>query len=133
MQIIVYFMIYSIIGWAIDTTVRSVKAGKFTQNPVLGIPFSPIYGTGALFLILCEPWIPTELHLKFFLSGAMLTSLEWIMGEMSLLVLKKRYWDYTHHRFDLRGHTSPQLFLTWCLLGLFLLEVLHPWVVSMVG
>jgi uncharacterized membrane protein len=128
MQLVLYFVIYSIIGWVLDSSVRSIKARKFTHNPVLGIPFSPLYGTGALILILFEPWMPTDLAFKFFACGIVLTALELVMGEMSLIVFKKRYWDYTHHLFDFRGHTSLRLFIVWCALGLFLLEVLHPWV-----
>lgn len=132
MECVIYFVIYSIIGWVLDSSVRSIKAKKLTHNPVLGIPFSPLYGTGALLLILLEPSMPTDLAFKFFVCGIVLTTLEWMMGEMSLIVFKKRYWDYTHHLLDLRGHTSARLFIAWSALGLFLLEVLHPWVQTII-
>ena len=49
---VLWFMIYSIIGWIYETTMRSVKEKRFVNRGFLSGPYCPIYGSGAVIVLL---------------------------------------------------------------------------------
>ena len=49
---VVLFAIYSFMGWILEVIYRSITQRKFVNAGFLFGPFVPIYGFGALFVIL---------------------------------------------------------------------------------
>ena len=48
------FAIYSFMGWIIEVIYRSITQRKFVNAGFLFGPFVPLYGFGALFIILLQ-------------------------------------------------------------------------------
>lgn len=46
------FLIYSILGWIMESTLVSIKAKKFINRGFLIGPYCPIYGWGGLIITL---------------------------------------------------------------------------------
>lgn len=69
-----YFIIYSVLGWAAETIYCSVPQKHFVERGFLRGPLCPIYGAGAVIILWAlEPYInniPT-----IFILGLILTSL----------------------------------------------------------
>ena len=105
-------IIYSILGWCGEMIYCSAGQRKLCEKRgFLNGPVCPIYGHGALVVLLC-------LHggcknpLLTFLLGAVLTSLvEYITSFAMEKLFHMRWWDYSQYKFHLNGRicllTSP--------------------------
>ena len=50
-QLITYFVVYSFLGWVFESTVRTICEKKLINTGFLIGPFCPIYGFGAIIMI----------------------------------------------------------------------------------
>ena len=97
-------IIYSILGWCGEMIYCSAGQRKLCEKRgFLNGPVCPIYGHGALVVLLC-------LHggcknpLLTFLLGAVLTSLvEYITSFAMEKLFHMRWWDYSQYKFHLNG------------------------------
>ena len=51
-----WLMIYSIIGWVYESTICSISQRKLINRGFLNGPYCPIYGTGAVLVLLDTYW-----------------------------------------------------------------------------
>ena len=51
-ELLAYFIIYSILGWILESIYRSICEKKIVNTGFLKGPFCPIYGIGAIIMIL---------------------------------------------------------------------------------
>ena len=51
-EILTYFIIYSFLGWIMESIVRSVSEKKIINTGFLKGPVCPIYGIGAIIMLL---------------------------------------------------------------------------------
>ena len=82
-----YFIIYSFLGWVWETIYVSIRTHKFINRGFLKGPFIPIYGCGALLILLVENIIkqPTgnnivDLFIVVIISTVVVTLLEYLTG-----------------------------------------------------
>ena len=59
----------------------------------------------------------SRLH-KCLVGMALITGIEFAVGSLVNRVLKWAMWDYSNHRFNLRGQICPRFSLYWFLLGI---------------
>jgi uncharacterized membrane protein len=107
MNWILYFIIYSFIGWMIDSGYRSWYDRKWvSKNALKPLPFSPIYGFGALIVLMLAPFIePWNLFLEWVVFGVSLALLEGFSGPIVTAVFKKPLWKY-HRDKSFAGYTD---------------------------
>lgn len=121
------FLAYSFIGWLLDTAVRSLLAGRFVRGGFSKLPVAPVYGFGALLALAAAPHIR---HWPLLLQGLVLALLlgayEWLSGEATSRLFRRRLWDYPSNALNLRGFTDAVHAAAWGALGLFLIHVLQP-------
>lgn len=126
MEGVAYFVVYSFLGWIIDSTYRSVVDKKLTSVSYLGIPFLPIYGFGALMVL----WLETVLMLLPILAaglayGVVLAAWELLGGLFCVYVLRKRLWIY-EGRWAITSHTSVDRIFAWGFCALVVVYFIHP-------
>ena len=63
-----YFIIYSILGWVLESIFRSICEKKLINTGFLKGPFCPIYGVGALIMIILLDGFKSNLFLLFTVS-----------------------------------------------------------------
>ena len=56
-KVIFYFFCYSFFGWLIESIYKSFKFKKVINTGFLKSPLTPIFGLGALFMILLEQYL----------------------------------------------------------------------------
>lgn len=64
-ELYAYFMIYSFLGWAMESTYVSINAKKWVNRGFINGPFCPIYGTGALLILLALKPVSDSILLLF--------------------------------------------------------------------
>lgn len=125
-QLVLYFSLYSFYGWICETAYCSVLDGRLVRRGFLSGPYCPIYGVGALLVIgLCRPLTPCP-PLVFLLSMLLASLLEYFTGWLFENFLQMRLWDYSDHRFQLKGRVCLLNSTLFGFLGLAAVYLLHP-------
>lgn len=117
LQLLGFFIISSVIGFGIDTTLRSIRRKRFA--PVRKVPFSPLYGLCA-FALLALPDAVESMGLAaiFLYYSVCFCTVEYISGALILKFRGTRIWDYRDRHFHLHGHTDLFHFFLWGAVGL---------------
>lgn len=126
-----YFYVYSFVGWIIESTIVSVEQRRLVNRGFLRSPFLPLYGSGALVMLLvCLP-VDDSPMLVYLFGLAASTVLEYLTGAGMEALFHMRYWDYSGQKFNLKGRICLTSSLFWGVLALFLTYVLHIPVVAL--
>lgn len=122
------FFTYGLVGWLWETPYVSLKKRKFINRGFLRSPFIPIYGfavtTVMLFAHLLEPLLePGRLSSLLLMMGyvaAVATIWEYGTSWLMEVLFKTRWWDYSGHRFNLKGRISLKVSIFWGIGGTLL-------------
>lgn len=121
-----YFLIYSFLGWCMEVVFCSIDTGKFVNRGFLNGPLCPIYGFGAVILILILTPIAGNLLVLYVGSVLLTSALELVTGFLLKKLFHTSWWDYSDQRFNLGGYICLKFSLLWGLAGIVLMRVLHP-------
>lgn len=97
------FLIYSFLGWVCECIYCSILDKKFTNRGFLSGPLCPVYGFGALLVIVVLNPLKDRWPL-LFLGGFLLTSVvEYITSFLLEKLFHMAWWDYSNYKFNLNG------------------------------
>lgn len=131
-NMIYYFIIYSFLGWIVESVFKSILFKKPVNSGFLHGPFIPIYGVGAVLVIMFfTPFIDNML-LVFILGFVFMTLMEYIVGTAMEKMFNTSWWDYSENFCNIKGKVCLENSIYWGLLSVFLLKVLHPQVSGIV-
>lgn len=122
---LLFFYIYCFIGWIFESTVVSVNNHRFVNRGFLQGPFIPIYGEGALMVLLATIPVKDNLVLVFFMGMLGATLLELVIGTLMESIFKVKYWDYSHHKIQFKGYICLTSSLCWGVLSVLMVKVIH--------
>ena len=125
-----WLMIYSVIGWIYESTICSVGHRKLINRGFLNGPYCPIYGTGAVLVLLVLGRIQNPVVL--FFAGAVVTcSLEYLTSWLMEKLFHARWWDYSKRKFNIGGRVCLIGAVVFGAFSVVLIKFLHPWVKSL--
>lgn len=128
-----YFMVYSFLGWLAETFYCSALQQKIVERGFLTGPYCPIYGFGAIIvLILLDPYISHPL-LLFFLGMILTSILEYAASYIMEKLFHMRWWDYSEHRFNINGRVCLWNSTLFGILCLVLTLLVHPPITEIIG
>lgn len=130
-EILTCFIIYSFLGWIMESVVRTVSERKLINTGFLHGPYCPIYGIGAIILFYCLGRFQNNLILLFFVSIIVLTIWEYIVGVMLEKIFKTKYWDYSKQKFNFQGRVCLVNSIYWGILAVVLIKYIHPFIQSL--
>ena len=93
LELITYFIIYSFLGWIMESIFRSICEKKMINTGFLRGPFCPIYGIGCNSMILFLNGFENRPILLFCIAITILTAWEYIVGVMLEVTFHTKYWD----------------------------------------
>lgn len=123
---ILYFSLYSFLGWSIETIFSAVKHHRFINRGFLNGPFCPMYGFASVLLILAGKFIGGNyllLYLSCFLGASII---EYATGFILETLFNAKWWDYSENKFNLKGRICLSFSLVWGLVGVFIIKILQP-------
>lgn len=131
-QWVLFFYFYSFFGWCFESAYVSICKKKLVNRGFMRGPFLPLYGSGAIMMLVVSK--PFEKYLPLvYLSGCVgATALEYVTGVVMEALFAVRYWDYSHKRFNYKGHICLSSSLAWGALTVIMTRYLHPVVERMV-
>ena len=126
-QMIWYFVIFSILGLAIETLYCFITTGVLeSRKGLIYGPFCPVYGVGATVLIILLYKMKNQ-KFKLFIYGGFLGSvLEYIMSYVLESFYGTRFWDYSYFKFHLNGRICIVYTVFWAILALVLICWVKP-------
>ena len=119
------FLIYSFLGWVIESLILSIINKRFINRGVLTGPFVITYGVAAILLSIAF-FDTTSIPLIFIGSLIYTTFIQLTAGKILTAFKLGRWWDYSHIKFNLEGLICLQGSLAWALLSTIGLLVLNP-------
>ena len=127
------FLIYSILGFLLETIRSFFVNSKFTSGILYG-PWTPIYGLGIVLVILISNYLFSHLHLSrwvetlitFMIITLVLTLLEWIGGVLIEKIFHVVFWDYSKEAFSIGKYISLSKSLIWGVGSIIFIYVLKP-------
>lgn len=130
---IIYFLIFSFIGWIIDSSYQSIRSGKLVNSGYFpSLPLCPVYGVGGTLLIYLFMTIRSIPLFSLIILGAIaMTVVEYIGGVFCVHVLKERLWDYRHMKLNIHGHVNILHSLYWTLLVIIFYYAAFPVITSL--
>lgn len=124
-QWILFFYIYCVFGWIFESTFVSIKSKRFVNRGFLKGPMIPIYGEGAIMMIIATTPVRGNIVLEYMLGLVGATALEYFVGALMEQIFKVKYWDYSKKRFNIKGYICLRSSLFWGVLSVLLAEVMH--------
>lgn len=124
-QWLFFFYFYCFFGWVFESTYVSVKSRKFVNRGFMRGPFLPIYGSGAIMMLVVSMPFQDNLILTYLAGCVGATVLEFVTGTVMEALFKVRYWDYSNQKFNYKGHICLGSTLAWGFLTIFMTEFLH--------
>lgn len=129
-KLILYFIFYSFCGWIMESILKTYLQKKLVNSGFLYGPLCPIYGFGAIIMILFLDIFKNNIFLLFLMSFFVLSIWEYIVGWLLEKIFKAKYWDYTDNKFNIKGRVCLMNSLFWGILGVLFTKFIHPFIIS---
>ena len=128
-----YFFIYSFLGWVCESIYCSCLQKKVINRGFLNGPVCPVYGVGAL-IIITGLWSYRDSMIAVFVMGIILTSLlEYVTATILEKLFHAKWWDYSKHKFNINGKVCLLNSTMFGFMSLFVIEILHPFVIDVLS
>ena len=126
-RIFAYFIIYSVIGYIIETVFGMVTKGVIeSRQSFLYGPFCAIYGLGAVVMILSLKYFNKN-HNTLFVGGFIVGSIvEYIVSWYGDVFLNVKWWDYSNMPLNVNGRICVFFSLFWGFLAIYLMGYANP-------
>lgn len=124
-QWLFFFYLYCFFGWIFESTYVSLKSRKIVNRGFMRGPFLPIYGSGAIMMLVVSMPVQDNIILTYFAGCAGATALELVTGVTMEALFKVRYWDYSSQKFNYKGHICLSSTIAWGFLTILMTEFLH--------
>lgn len=126
-----YFILYSVLGWIMETVYMSILNRSFTNRGFLFTPMCPIYGYGITILILILSKYKDK-PIKLFLSSVfILSAFEYIVSFCLEAVFSKYWWNYSDFKINLNGRICLLNSICWGFLSIIFFKWIHPLVTKL--
>lgn len=126
-----WFVLYSFIGWVYESTLCSVTGKKLVNRGFLNGPICPVYGAGAVLVLLILQPLKGNPALLFITSALLTTSLEYLTSYLMEVFFHARWWDYSKRFLNIHGRVCLLGFAAFGAMSVLAVEFVHPWVSSL--
>ena len=121
-----YFVVYSFLGWCMETVFCSVVERRLVSRGFLFGPICPIYGVGVLMMICWfKPFMDRPV-IFYLVATVCMSAWEYLVGWFLEVTTHIKYWDYSWSRFNLQGRICLPISLAWGVLSYLVLFFIHP-------
>lgn len=132
-KVFLWFILYSFFGWVYESTLCSITSRSLVNRGFLNGPLCPVYGFGALTVILAFWREPDISPWNLFFSSMVLTcTLEYITSWAMEKLFHARWWDYSEYRYNINGRVCLLGALAFGSFSVVLIKAVHPRVMAAV-
>lgn len=124
-QWLFFFYTYCFLGWCFESAWVSFKSRKLVNRGFMRGPFLPLYGSGAIMMLVVSMPFQDNVLLTYFAGVVGATVLEYVTGVTMEALFKVRYWDYSNLPFNFQGHICLISSIAWGFLTILMTRVIH--------
>lgn len=125
-QWVLLFFFYCLCGWIWESCYVSARQGHWVNRGFLHGPLLPIYGSGAILILLATIPVADDLRLVWLFGMIAATILEYVTGAVMERIFKVRYWDYSNQKCNLNGHICLSSSIAWGFFSILMVRFIHP-------
>ncbi len=126
-RILAYFIIYSVLGYIIETIYGMITKGVWeSRQSFLYGPFCGIYGLGAVVMIICLHKFPRKFNMLFIGGFVVGSIVEYVVSFVGEMLLGVKWWDYSNMPLNINGRICVYFSVFWGFLGIYLIASLNP-------
>lgn len=127
MEWIWYFLFYSALGFGLEVLYTRLTGGaKKDRKCLLFLPLCPVYGLGAVGILLLPEWLFARPLLLLLAAGAVATGAEYLLSWYYERFWGVSFWDYSALPLQVHGRVCLPFALAWGLLSLPLVYWVQP-------
>lgn len=126
-RILAYFIIYSVVGYIIETIFGIITKGVWeSRQSFLYGPFCAIYGLGAAIMIIFLHKYSKN-YTRLFIGGFIVGSIvEYLVSWIGEVLLGVKWWDYSDMPLNINGRICVYFSIFWGFLALYLIASFNP-------
>lgn len=124
--LILYFFIFSFVGWLLETLYAFHNFGYFVKRGFLYGPLCPIYGYGALILILFFSKYRKDNIKLFVYASIVFSAFEYVVSYALEAMFSMHWWDYTNEVLNLNGRISIFYSFAWGIAAILFINHIYP-------
>ncbi len=129
---ILFFLIYSILGWMLEVICMFFNLKKFVNRGFLIGPYCPIYGFCSIIMILYLSKYKDDIIAVFFLASIICAIIEYVISYLMEKIFKVRWWDYSHMKFNLNGRVCLSNTIGFGILGVIIVYLVNPFITKII-
>lgn len=130
-QYIFCFFVYAFLGYLCEVAYCSICQRKLVNRGYLYMPICPIYGFGAVIILLSMLPIANMWYLVLILGILLTSGLEYFTSYVMELIFHMRWWDYSKRKFNINGRVCLRNSLMFGALVMLVVYGLHPLLVKL--
>lgn len=123
------FLIYSFVGWVLEVIYTLFIDKKLTNRGFFIGPYCPIYGVGALLIVIFLSKFQQHPFALFILAVVICSVLEYCTSYVMEKIFKIRWWDYSNNRFNINGRICFETMIPFGVIACLLVYVINPFLV----
>ena len=127
-KVILFFFIYALIGWIMETLYAIYDVGYFYKRGFLFGPICPIYGYAAIILILFFTNYKKNGFKLFVYASILFSAFEYYVSFALEACFKLKWWDYSTEFFNLNGRISIFFSISWGICAIMFVNKVHPFI-----
>lgn len=131
--LILIFFIFSHIGWLWEVYVTRKVYGIFANRGFMYGPWLPVYGAGAVLLIVLLDGMRMETGRLFLASAVVCGALEYVTSFFLERVYHAKWWDYSGEFLNFSGRTCLTVMLLFGIAGNFVIRIAAPFFNRCIG
>lgn len=128
-KIILYIIIYSFLGWCLESIYKTIILKKPVNSGFLYGPFCPMYGIGAVIMIQLGKLSNNVVGI-FLIAFIVFSVWEYIVAVILEKLFKTKYWDYSSLKFNIQGRVCLKNSIYWGILGVLLIFIIQPTIIK---
>lgn len=128
-NLLIYYFICSILGWIMEVLYAYSVFGTFVDRGFLYGPMCPIYGWGAVAMVLITERIRKKKVNTlgiFLIVTAIFTTLEYITSLFLELIFNLRWWDYSNYFLNINGRVCLIFSIFFGFIGIVFVKKIYP-------
>ena len=131
--LVIFFILFSVIGWTWEVALHYMQVGEFANRGTLFGPWLPIYGTGGVVVLMLCARFRRNPALEFVVAVVLCGTIEYFSGWYLETKFHVRWWSYDGYFLNLHGRICAEGLLVFgvaCCLIVYLIAPVFDFLLS---
>lgn len=127
------FFVYSFLGYIVESISVSLMEKKVVWNRGFLVgPYIPIFGIGAMTMILTLQKYKDDIVALFIMSMVVCLTIEYLCSLVAEKIFKLRWWNYSDKLFNINGRICLQNGILFGIGGVLIVKYVNTWIENLI-